>query len=328
MKKERIGFFKRVYLSITDFRIYPFIQREKTITAILYFLKLLMMLSLISTVVIVTFILNITNIVSRDFDNIIPKYKLENGVLDVSETINISNNGNIFVINTNMTNEEYKNTNSVYELERSNLFILITKDSIEYGNQVMSERLNFVKSDIILTQESLRDIVTKISEDNTVKIIIAVTTFASILFAYIILKFASIAVTIIVSYIISMLFRIKLKFSNHLRLVLYSLTLPIIIEFLALILTGNVPQFAYITYNILSYVYIYYAVRALKLDNLIFTSLSIDKNKREINIQQLIKQDILKRHNKNDKKEEVLEEKSDNSKEEKGENDKESDEEK
>ncbi len=67
-------------------------------------------------------------------------------------------------------------------------------------------------------------------------------------------------------------FGTKYKFKDYMKAAFYVITLPVITELIALIITGTVSDYAYITYYLLVYVYMYYAIRALKLDNIIMAT--------------------------------------------------------
>ena len=64
-------------------------------------------------------------------------------------------------------------------------------------------------------------------------------------------------------------FRIRYHFKDYNKVAFYIITLPTITELIALICVGELNDYATITYYLLCYVYMFYAVRALKLDNIL-----------------------------------------------------------
>ena len=70
----------------------------------------------------------------------------------------------------------------------------------------------------------------------------------------------------LIASIISLFFGIKASFSNYIKLAIYAYTLPFIIEVISICIVGTIKDYAYYTSLALTYVYILYALRAVKLD--------------------------------------------------------------
>lgn len=83
--------------------------------------------------------------------------------------------------------------------------------------------------------------------------------------------------------IVATIFGIRIDFKNYLKIAIYAVTLPYIIEVISVLVVGSVKDYAVITSNVLSYVYIFYAIRAVKLDAFLLFLNSNQNKKKEDN---------------------------------------------
>ena len=72
----------------------------------------------------------------------------------------------------------------------------------------------------------------------------------------------------------------KLNFKNYFKIALYVVTLPYILETISVIYLGAVSDNSFIISNLVAYIYILYAVRAVKLDAFILIMNSPNKMKK------------------------------------------------
>ena len=70
-------------------------------------------------------------------------------------------------------------------------------------------------------------------------------------------------------YIINIIFRLRLKWQNYIKIAIYVSTLPFLLEMIALIVVGSISESVNFISMLVSCVYIFYALRALKLDSVI-----------------------------------------------------------
>ena len=115
-KKEKLNFFEKVFLAITDFRVYPFLLRhEKLSNAILYVITLVLVMSAALTVNLVSKINVVFEELIANYDTIVPEFELENSKLDVHEVISKTlTSKSYLLINTNYSYEQLKSTELIY----------------------------------------------------------------------------------------------------------------------------------------------------------------------------------------------------------------------
>ena len=268
----KLDFFARIYLAITDFRLYPFVvQREKFINALAYFLCFILLFSAILSAGVTSRAMNWLNNFSCIYNEKVDDFEVKNGELIVAknmdfeyEKVRIYANGDL---NFGELNE------NVFKDSENIVTVLALKDSISVGNENVGFVITKYK-DVNLdinkaeTYESLR-----FALDSWIfKLSLAIIIFCGVFVAYLITKFLNVVGITLMLLFLGYVFGTKYKFKDYMKAAFYVITLPVITELIALIITGTVSDYAYITYYLLVYVYMYYAIRALKLDNIIMAT--------------------------------------------------------
>ena len=268
----KLDFFARIYLAITDFRLYPFVvQREKFINALAYFLCFILLFSAILSAGVTSRAMNWLNNFTCIYNEKVDDFEVKNGELIVAknmdfeyEKVRIYANGDL---NFGELNE------NVFKDSENIVTVLALKDSISVGNENVGFVITKYK-DVNLdinkaeTYESLR-----FALDSWIfKLSLAIIIFCGVFVAYLITKFLNVVGITLMLLFLGYVFGTKYKFKDYMKAAFYVITLPVIIELIALIITGTVSDYAYITYYLLVYVYMYYAIRALKLDNIIMAT--------------------------------------------------------
>ena len=69
----------------------------------------------------------------------------------------------------------------------------------------------------------------------------------------------------------NVVFMIKLRFRDKLKIAIYISSLPILLETMAFIIAGKLPEVANFINSLISMFYAFYALRAIKLDNILST---------------------------------------------------------
>ena len=268
----KLNFFARIYLAITDFRLYPFVvQREKFINALAYFLCFILLFSGILSAGVTSRAINWLNNFTCIYNEKVDDFEVKNGELIVAqnmdfeyEKVRIYANGDL---NFGELNE------NVFKDSENIVTVLALKDSISVGNENVGFVITKYK-DVNLdinkaeTYESLR-----FALDSWIfKLSLAIIIFCGVFVAYLITKFLNVVGITLMLLFLGYVFGTKYKFKDYMKAAFYVITLPVITELIALIITGTVSDYAYITYYLLVYVYMYYAIRALKLDNIIMAT--------------------------------------------------------
>ena len=268
----KLDFFARIYLAITDFRLYPFVvQREKFINALAYFLCFILLFSAILSAGVTSRAMNWLNNFTCIYNEKVDDFEVKNGELIGAqnmdfeyEKVRIYANGDL---NFGELNE------NVFKDSENIVTVLALKDSISVGNENVGFVITKYK-DVNLdinkaeTYESLR-----FALDSWIfKLSLAIIIFCGVFVAYLITKFLNVVGITLMLLFLGYVFGTKYKFKDYMKAAFYVITLPVITELIALIITGTVSDYAYITYYLLVYVYMYYAIRALKLDNIIMAT--------------------------------------------------------
>ena len=268
----KLDFFARIYLAITDFRLYPFVvQREKFINALAYFVCFILLFSAILSAGVTSRAINWLNNFTCIYNEKVDDFEVKNGELIVAqnmdfeyEKVRIYANGDL---NFGELNE------NVFKDSENIVTVLALKDSISVGNENVGFVITKYK-DVNLdinkaeTYESLR-----FALDSWIfKLSLAIIIFCGVFVAYLITKFLNVVGITLMLLFLWYVFGTKYKFKDYMKAAFYVITLPVITELIALIITGTVSDYAYITYYLLVYVYMYYAIRALKLDNIIMAT--------------------------------------------------------
>ena len=272
IKKERLGFFKRIYLAITDFRLYPFVQREKTIAATSYFSLLLMLLTLFISLQFSLKVFDGISFINEGYDKLVPEFSLENGILNVEDKIYDLDGEVKFAVDTSYKGEEFAKTDLGKEIVYSKSFFVINSDGIVYSEDGGAVIYTFAPVSSKINKAILKQEIEFVDSNLSVKVAIFFITWLVLFFAYFILKMINALFLILISYMLNFMFGMKLKFSNYYRIVMYALTLPLIIETVSLLYIGRIPEYATFAYQLLAYIYIFYALRALKLDILLIST--------------------------------------------------------
>ncbi len=268
----KLDFFARIYLAMTDFRLYPFVvQREKFINALAYFVCFILLFSAILSAGVTSRAMNWLNNFTCIYNEKVDDFEVKDGELIVDqnmdfeyEKVRIYANGDL---NFGELNE------NVFKDSENIVTVLALKDSISVGNENVGFVITKYK-DVNLdinkaeTYESLR-----FALDSWIfKLSLAIIIFCGVFVAYLITKFLNVIGITLMLLFLGYVFGTKYKFKDYMKVAFYVITLPVITELIALIITGTVSDYAYITYYLLVYVYMYYAIRALKLDNIIMAT--------------------------------------------------------
>ncbi len=268
-KKEKLGFFKKVFLVITDFRIYPYlVKNEKILKSFAYLVLLVLLVSVILSVNIFLKIDSAIQDVYHNYDTVVPKFSLSAHNLNVERTFSEKLGSNSYLIlDTHLTNKELKASKDYEKAFICDTITLITKDKIEVimGEKVLYE-VNFSDFDYELDRSTLYTELVSYSTNMEYKTVLFITILFSIFFAYLMVSLIKIIMIAFVISLISIFFGVCLNFANYIKISIYTYTLPLFIEILAMCFIGTIKNYVNYTTSLLTYVYALYAIRAIKLD--------------------------------------------------------------
>lgn len=270
MKKENMGFFKKIFLVVTDFRTYPFLVKyEKFYKSILYLLGLIFFTSIILTVNITLKVNNTLKMIAENYDEIVPEFELTDGILDVKKTYRQKLDEEFFmVLDTNYTYEEYKKTDEYLNLVIYDNVLLVNKDKItlELYGEPNESIPDFKNVGININKNELYQIIKEFLSNQEYKLYTILAIFISIYVLYLKAMFIKILFLTFIISIICLARGIMLNYCSYAKIAIYSYTLPLILDVLATCLVGYGKDYTYYTTLALTYVYIIYAIRAIRLD--------------------------------------------------------------
>lgn len=273
MNLGKISFFKRIYLSLTDFRMYPYTQKENIVTAIGYFIKLLVVMSVIIGTFVTSNIFEESPMILSMFENSMPDFTISNGTLIASENIEKELNSNTYlVVNSDYNYAQIQNI-KIDEADVHNYCVLVLSDVTvvgvklddgiyELGSIVYETGMNY-------TKEQLSNDWRMLNESTTSKFWVWIGISIGVFIVLVIIRLWILIMYMISTYVINIMFGLKLKFVEYLKLVIYISTMPIILETIAIVTVGGISETVNFISILISCVYIFYALRALKLDSLI-----------------------------------------------------------
>lgn len=280
MKKEKLGFFKKLYLVITDFRTYPFlVKHEKFFKSILYLIILTFIISIVFTTNLILKFNNMLDEVIENYNDKVPEFELSDGTLKVSEKFSEKINSETYiVINTDYTYDEYIKTKEYGNLVIYDTIAIINSDKIILETPASILNLPFEEVNYEVNKNEFFNIL-KQSRWNLGLLPYVITIYLSVFVGYFSAVFIKILLLAWLISIICFFTGVRLNFKNYIKVAIYAYTLPLIIELISYCLIGTIKNYAYYTNLLLTYVYIIYAIRAIRLDAfiLMFSKRNIKK---------------------------------------------------
>lgn len=273
-KTKKQGFFKSIKNSIFNFDSYQDFALEEMKRGIFYFLKLAILFSVIIAIVfsvlqVVVTIPNAKNFIASD----IPDFSYLNGILDVKsdETVTIDNIADqvLIIADTKDLDEtkinEYKDKINLYDIG-----VLVLKDKIYLKNSYAGTGLQEIPMSDIgsiygKNEFTKQDIVNDINSINMISLCIslAFTVFLGFFITYLIMSILDIIILALLSNIVAMLLRVRMKVSALVNISVHAMTLPIIlllIYAIVLMTTGFEIKYFNIMYRGIAYIYVITAV--------------------------------------------------------------------
>ena len=273
MNLGKISFLKRMYLAITDFRMYPYTQKEKVSTAIGYFFKLIIFVSIIIGAFATSNIYEESPMILEMFKENVPEFTISGGKLEATENLQKELNSDTYLIVNSDFNYNQMKEIIIEEETSHNYYVLVLSDATVIGTRLeegiyelggiqYEAGVNLTKQQIINEWEIL-------NESTTSKLYIWIGVSIGVFIVMLIIRAWTLIMYLISAYIINFMFGLRLKFKDYVKVVIYASTLPLILETVALIMVGTISETVNFISVLVSSVYIFYALRAIKLDSLI-----------------------------------------------------------
>jgi hypothetical protein len=325
MKTKEDSFINKMLSSIKDFEKYPEMATKPFSTVFKYLVKLIAIFTLI--VAILSTYSTSKNIQSgiEYFDNIIPDLSFSDNILQINSDdiikIESSDLFDLIIINTNdVSDEEIQEYTT--DIEKYDSGVIILKDklilnngtgTVNYSYEKLSEAYN-------ITEFDKQTIISYFSGTNLVMLDVGIfiMIYIYLFIAYLASTLLDALVLGIMGYVTAIILRLRLKFIAMIKIAIHSLTLPIILNLIYIILQTifnfEIKYFE-VMYITVAYIYIITAILMIKSDLLkrgeelkkiieeqenVKKQLEEEKQKKEEQEEQ--KQDDKKRKNKDDEK--------------------------
>lgn len=280
---EKLTFWKKFKISITDFEKYQDLAAEKIGKTVIYILILMTIFCLVITGLymykFVTIIKDTKQYISQNIETI----TFENNKLNIvsyqkeKQEILIGKDGNIaskIIIDTNILDEETRNK-EIEEIKSSGNGILILNDKILIKNELIANPREY-KYEELAKQVELNNLnkekVIQLLSNESLMPIIAICTVTVFIYMFM-MYLSSILVDILIfsamGYIFTILVKIRIKYSAVYNIAAHSVTLPIVLNLIYFIVnffTGFTIKYFDIMYSAIASIYIITAILIIKSD--------------------------------------------------------------
>lgn len=288
MKEEKkVSFFKKLIISIKDFEKYPELASKKWSVVLFYLVKLLAIFTIILSCI---FVYNTSKEIKNSLKYIkeeIPEFAFYNNTLkfESNEPIIKENMEIIFntiIIDTTEINNE-KQEEYINKIKNVNNGLILFKDKAliktDFNKEILQYNYNDFSENYQITEFNKGQVLEYFSGTNLILIYIGV--FIMLFIYFFILYFSSIWLDILLlaslGFFSAIMLRLHLRFSAMCKIAIHSLTLPILLNAIVILLktfTGFEVKYFEVMYIGISYVYIITAILMIKSD--------IIKNQKEL----------------------------------------------
>lgn len=311
-EEKEVSFLKKLIISIKNFEKYPELASKKWGVVLSYFVKLLAIFTVVaafaSTYMLVKKIEATTNYIKEE----IPNFTFENNTLEIEQSNSIiKEDKNTFfdkIIIDTMQNEE-KLEQEKEELNQSQNGILFGKDKLFLKTQIATGITEYSYSSISeaykIQNFNKQEMLQYFSGTNLILIEIGIfiLLYIYLLFVYFISVWLDVILLATFGFLSALFMRIHLRFSAMCKMAIHSLTLPILLNAIVVLIetfTSFRIQYFDVMYIGVSYIYMVTAILMIKSD--------VIKNQKElakiIEEQQKVKQEMERKKEEEEKQKE------------------------
>lgn len=274
---KKIGFFKSFWYAITNFEKYKEFAFNNSFNVFKYVAILLILFSIIITFSLVVPIINTFNNGMDYFKNEFPNLTYSEGKLtvDSDEPIYLEDKDldAVLLVDTNATEEE---KNKYIEEQKGHATsILVFSDKLIVKTAALTAysiyEYNQLDNSLGVDTFNKQDILNNFSGGGSYKVYISMYLFlfVFILLTYTVMLFIDVVILSILAFIISKIYKVTLRYSNCIKISVYALTLPLLLQLIYIYVntfTGFTIQYFSIMYDVISYIYVITAILIIKND--------------------------------------------------------------
>lgn len=276
--KKKTNFFKQAFKSVKDLDKYEDFATEQPKVAFKYLLKLVLIFAIIVTAFYSYKIVASLNNIYTNLRDLIPEFSYTAGTLTVNNEQPIvfkqfeESIGKI-IVDTNIVEnaiEKYKE-----ELNGTDVAILILKDKFILTSNGTAGQVAYNYLELTnryeITEFTKQEVINYIDRINPVSIYFSIyfMVFVYLFIIYFISILMDVLILGVLTFIISRISRIGLKFAPSFNIAVHSITLPVLLNLIYVIvnlLTGFNIKYFELMYRTISYIYVIVAILMIKTD--------------------------------------------------------------
>ena len=278
-KEVKIGFFKKVWYSITKIEKYPDMATQGLKKSMSYLAKGVAIFTIILSLGMIYQFNNLVQKGIKYLQNEFPDFYYENGTLNVEsekELITLENNSAIGKIIIDTKTEDEQTINQyIQNITDSGEGIVILKDKVIVRNSAVVGTISYMYKDTFesmgINQFSKQDVINYVNSSQIITLYssIVLTVF---IYAFIVYLLSVLSNAILLScfgYITTLLARIKIRYVAIFNMSIYALTLSVILNMLYIGINIFVPfsiQYFQVMYIAVAAVYLVAAILILKTE--------------------------------------------------------------
>lgn len=277
-KNKKIGFFRRILISIKDFEQYQIFAVENIGKAVKYLLKLMLIFTVVMCLVFTyKFSVSIKDGIQYFKDNINEiTYQQGNLTVNAGEPILIENENSILqaiIVATNSEGEDQKQY--LEKIEKYPNGIIFFKDKMVFRNEMVNANTEYQYSDIAssyhigeFNKDNILDVISHLSF-LALYVAFFLTMFLYMFVIYLTSTVVDVLMLAVLGFIIARIAGMRIKFKAIFNMGVYALTLPILLNLVYIVVnnfTGFTIQYFQWMYTTISYIYMIVAILMIKTD--------------------------------------------------------------
>lgn len=306
----KINFFQRVKRAIFNIEKYQEFAEEKTIVAIKYFVKLILVLSIIITLGAVYKFGAMANFFMDTFKTEFPDFIFSENVLQADKVINIEKDENNIqlsvIVDTEIESNSSKVNEYITEMTKHENAVMFLKDKMILQLDGLEGQATYSYADLNMnavgefTKQSIVENINNVDMP-TVYVAFFMSIVIYMFLIYLISTGIESILIAVLGYLTAKIVRVNMKINQTYNLAVYAITLSVILNALYVpirLITGFNLEYFSIMYTTIPYIYIITAILMIRSD-LIKQKMEIGKIET---VQKIVKQE-LEEQRENDRKE-------------------------
>lgn len=274
--EKKMNFFKRVKMAIFNIEKYQEFAEEKTIVAIKYFIKLILVFSIIITLASVYKFGTMANFFIDTFRTDFPNFTFSNNTLVADEVASIvredKNMQISIIVDTEISSDDAKVNEYITEMTKYDNSVMFLRDKMLLQLDGLSGQATYTYEQLNagglgeFTKQNIEDTLNNINME-TVYVAFFISIIVYMFIIYLISTAMETILIALLGYLTAKIVRLNLKINQSYNMAVYAITLAVILNAIyipiKLIIGFNIQYFA-IMYTIIPYIYIITAILMIR----------------------------------------------------------------